>query len=120
MKKEYQGFISLYSNEFENDIVFIELLNSDNTEKPDRKLYKFKPVQNFSDVYDQGIFSDYKVPMEELTEVALKKEDVIKAADSLTEDRPLSDMTIRDLMAILTKKTVSKKDWLNTLIEQTK
>lgn len=120
MKKEYGGFIPLYENEFNNDIVFIELINRDNTPKPERKLYKFKPVSNYDAVYDQGIYDDYQVPMGELTEVTLKKADVLKAADSLMEDRPLSEMTIRDLMAILTKTKVSKKDWLNELISQTK
>lgn len=120
VKKEYQGFISLYSSEFNNDIVFIELLNSDNTSKPDRKLYKFKPVPNFDAVYDQGVYSDYKVPVDELSEVALKKEDIQKAVDSVTEDKPLSDMTIRDLMAILTKSPVSKKKWINDLVSEMK
>jgi hypothetical protein len=36
---------------------------------------------------------------------------------TLTNDAPISDMTIRDLAAILLKKPVSKKEWLNELIK---
>jgi len=39
-----------------------------------------------------------------------------KMSDLLVDDLPVSDLTIRDLMAILHKRPVSKKEWLNKLI----
>lgn len=39
-----------------------------------------------------------------------------KVYDLPVDDLPVSDLTIRDLLAILHKKPVSKKEWLNKLI----
>jgi hypothetical protein len=39
-----------------------------------------------------------------------------KLSDLSVDDLSVSDLTIRDLVAILHKKPVSKKEWLNKLI----
>jgi len=38
----------------------------------------------------------------------------------IVDDAPLSEITIRDLAAIMLMKPVSGRDWLNDLIKQTK
>lgn len=44
------------------------------------------------------------------------KQASVKLYDLSVDDLPVSDLTIRDLVAILHKKPVSKKEWLNKLI----
>jgi len=68
---------------------------------------------------------DAKLPVKELIKVtAPKKTEVTQQKDIFEEgfltgddDAPISDMTIRDLLAILSKSPVSKKEWLNNLLK---
>jgi hypothetical protein len=44
----------------------------------------------------------------------------IELSSQLDKDVPLSEITIRDLAAIMLMKPVSNRPWLNDLIKQTK
>ena len=44
----------------------------------------------------------------------------IEKASVISEDAPLSEITIRDLAAIMLMKPVSNRSWLNELIKQSK
>lgn len=55
----------------------------------------------------------------ELDDSALKTEQDFGLPNPST-DSPFSQMTIRDVAAILWKRPVSQKDWLNKLIKETK
>jgi len=105
------------------------------SEDPDRILYKWKCNPFYKEEYDitepnaQGHVR-YLIPVSEL--IAIKPEkfiteketpddtnDLFPDFDAMIDpdtDAPLSAMTVRDLAAIMLKKPVSNKKWLNNLI----
>ena len=118
IKKEFRGKISIYPQEFNQPVLYIEIRESDWTVKENRKLYKFIPPDNYTDVYQKGDkYEDYFVPIEEFEEVLLNKRDIEAANLSTLEDMRVSDMSVRDLYAVLHNTPSSLKGWLNSLIK---
>ena len=74
------------------------------------------------------LFRSYLVPVAEL--VKIDKASVLNKNKSIADislniadpeiDCPINAMTVRDLAAILLKKPVSQKDWLNRIISNSK
>jgi hypothetical protein len=97
-------------------------------EDPKRALYKWKFNPHFEEEYEKTEpnattgHCRYLVPVEEL--ILVTKEPVKFTQEKMdfsgipdpNEDLPMDQMTIRDYAAIHLKKPVSKKEWLNTLI----
>ena len=94
------------------------------SEDPQRVLYKYKYNPHFQEEYSTSAPVStgnvrYLVPVEELEIV-----DSSKLGDeefnlmNPDEDLPLDQLTIRDLAALLLKKPVSKKVWLNQIINK--
>ena len=101
-------------------------------EDPERKLYLWKYNQFWETEYEQinnGTYTWAMVPVSELYIVDLSAsmkvtndfdltatENVIKAVSSEFNDAPISELTIKDLAAILLNKPCSDKPFLNKLI----
>ena len=118
IKKEFRGKVSVFSQEFNLPILYVEIRNSDWTAGDNRKLLKFTPPDNYTSVYQKGDkFGDYFVPIEEFEEVIIGREDVVAAMLSDQEDIRVSDMSLRDFYAILHNKPVSLKGWVNSLVK---
>lgn len=116
--------------------IFVEFTNRYNVpEFPDRTLYRWRFNPHFEEEYEKTDphpvtgHIRYLVPTEELT--------YVKAPESTTSapvvepiepiefelvdantDLPLDQLTIRDLAAIMLKRPVSQKPWLNEIIKQ--
>jgi hypothetical protein len=136
-KKSEGAHNELYVSLFESEIskgedVYLEQTNTaEEPETTTRTLYKYRYNPNFKEEYEltPNRSDSWLVPVEELVKVivpdeadkkhAKKRLSTISAAAGInTEDAPIADMTIRDLAAILLKKPVSQKEWLNSLIKQ--
>lgn len=98
-------------------------------EDPERKLYLWKYNQFWETEYEQinnGTYTWAMVPVSELYVVDLKDyvtkvrtnefELVEKAVAPIEGDAPISELTIKDLAAILLNKPCSDKPFLNKLI----
>ena len=99
-------------------------------EDPTRTLYKWRYNPHFEEEYEKtepaanGHFR-YLVPVSELIKIEFgpEEEEVPTTFPDFDEimdpntDAPLSQMTIRDLAAIMLQKPVSQKKWLNDLIK---
>jgi hypothetical protein len=69
----------------------------------------------------------YLIPVSELVKVtapskfnaaaSLKVTEFDDFSNLLQDDAPMSEMTIKDLAAILLKKPISNKKWLNDLVK---
>jgi hypothetical protein len=108
------------------------------TEDSERSLYVWKHNPHFEEEYEKTPPSAngavrYLIPVAELTKVdkstVMKKPEVVEKktiADVSVSigdpevDCPLNAMTVRDLAAILLRKPVSQKKWLNDIVTQTK
>lgn len=101
-------------------------------EDPNRTLYKWRYNPHYATEYattEPNAKGDvrYLVPVAELIKIEITKEDLIPKQQELfpdfdeimdpNTDAPLSSLTIRDLAAIMLKKPVSQKKWLNDLIK---
>ena len=90
------------------------------SEDETRTLYKWTYNPDYKKAYDTKSSSHgpmYIIPFEELSVV---EEDEGSEFDipNPDEDAPFSELTIRDLAAILTGKPVSHKNWLNKIIKK--
>lgn len=112
--------------------IYIEFCNSDNTPKypQERVLYKWRYNAHFDEEYQRteanakGNFR-YLIPTGELVmvknysknevEAPVKIEDPVEIPDPNT-DAPLDQMTMRDVAALLLRRPVSRKMWLNDII----
>jgi hypothetical protein len=96
----------------------------------ERTLWKLHFNPHWEDEYDTTPTTDsalrYLIPVSELVKVkAPAKTVATRAGVAVTEfedfsnllDCPVSEMTVRDLAAILLKKPVSNKSWLNDLVK---
>jgi|MudIll2142460700_1097286.scaffolds.fasta_scaffold1583204_1 hypothetical protein len=98
-------------------------------EDPSRTLYKWRFNPHYDEEYEKtepaanGHFR-YLVPVSELIKVEIVPEE-LEAPSQFPDfegimdpntDAPLSQLTIRDIAAIMLKKPVSQKKWLNDLI----
>jgi hypothetical protein len=102
--------------------LYTEDADSDYTARdPERKLYKLRCNPHYEEEYEKTDPSAgplrYLVPAGELVEIKAdtEPEKPFVLPDSDT-DLPMDQMTIRDLAAILLKKPVSRKEWLNQII----
>jgi hypothetical protein len=93
-------------------------------EDPDRTLYKLRNNPHFKDEYPPSEpmpngHVRYFVPVVELEAVDVNN--LVETSDySLVdpdEDPPLTDMTIRDMAALMLRAPVSRRPWLNQLIK---
>lgn len=114
--------------------VFIEFTNRFNVpEDSERTLYQWKFNPHFEEEYDKADADDpskvrYLIPIDELKVIKkhsqtanIKIETEKKSQDygmpDPSTDPPLNEMTVRDLAAIMLKKPVSNKKWLNDIIK---
>lgn len=129
--------VTFFTSELENaekfdapKDIYIEFADIEyQPEDSDRALYKWKFNPHWRTEYDvvtsKAGYERYAIPINELHFMTDdKKKQTQKPAQLefdvtsiLTDDAPISDMSIRDLAAILLKKPVSKKSWLNELIK---
>lgn len=126
--------ISFFHSEISkgND-VFVEFTDRfNNPEDPDRTLYRWTFNPHFNEEYEKADPEDptkvrYLIPIDELKVIKkysptanIKTETETKSQDfgmpDPSTDPPLNEMTVRDLAAIMLKKPVSNKKWLNDII----
>ena len=106
----------------EKDIYIEKVSKEYEPEDPERTLYKWNYNPHYKDDYETkqiGPSNDacYIIPFSELIKIEVNNEaDEFDIPDP-TEDLPISELTIRDLAAILTQKPVSLKPWLNKIIK---
>jgi hypothetical protein len=119
--------IGMFRSELEkpDENVYIETINL-NYEALDKRrtLYRLRYNPYFKEEYEHVGNDRYNVPMEELEVVWQLPEEPSNETAQLPllydtdtiEDNNLTQMTIRDLAAILLRKPVSSKSWLNDLV----
>ena len=100
-------------------------------EDPERTLYKWRFNPHFEEEYElatsmSSTYERYLIPVSELIKIEYPKviedtrtgfPDFDNAMMDPENDEPIARMTIKDLAAILLKKPVSDKKWLNKIIE---
>jgi len=129
--------IAFFASEInKGEDVYVEFASKELVpEDPERRLYKWRFNPHFEEEYEKtdphpvtGHFR-YLVPTEELIHiktVASEPSAPVLEFDSPKDfdlvdantDLPIDQLTIRDLAAILLKKPVSQKPWLNEIIKQ--
>ena len=106
--------------------VYTEFISSEYIpEDPKRTLYKWVFNPHWRTEYDiieatESIQERYMIPVAELRivqQVAAQKEIKLPQLDLGPTDEPFNMLTIRDLAAIMLKKPVSNKQWLNEIIK---
>ncbi len=103
---------------------------------PERRLYLYRYNPHYETEYEMvnsGGIVRYLVPVADLVHVKNNPPEEVAApvvaspeiqnafsssAAAIDDDLPLKDATVRDLLAVLQGKPVSKKDWLNQIIIQ--
>lgn len=97
------------------------------SEDPTRTLYQWKYNPNWAEVYDSvvgkdGLTERYLIPVADLVVVPHEEpsNDIVLELNNPDLDMPIDQITIRDLFAVLHKKPVSMKSWLNDIITKTK
>jgi len=120
--------IGLFYNEIsKGEDIYIEMASQNyEIEDPERKLYKYMYNAHFNEEYDLSLpgsngVQRYLVPVQELVRIEKTSKKTIEikldmGIDDPEFDTPIESMTVRDLAAILLKKPVSTKQWLNDLI----
>ena len=130
--KGMQGLhIGFFASELSRGVdFFTEFVNKDLLpEDPDRKLYLWKYNAYWQDEYQQaqsGSYTFIMIPVSELYTVDIPEKKVRTSAKTSTNDfvisslndAPISELTIRDLAAILLKKPISNKEFLNEIISK--
>jgi len=108
--------------------IYTEFVSSEYIpEDPKRTLYKWVFNPHWRTEYDiieatESIQERYMIPVAELRVVQLpvtqpQKEVKLPSLDLGPTDEPFNMLTIRDLAAIMLKKPVSNKQWLNEIIK---
>jgi hypothetical protein len=96
-------------------------------EDPTRTLYKWRFNPHYEEEYEKtepGANGHYRylVPVSELIKIEMEQAVEVSEFPDFDEimdpdlDAPLSQITMRDLAAIMLKKPVSNKKWLNDII----
>jgi len=129
-----KGMSELHIGFFQSEIkkgkdIYTEFTSIDlDPEDPTRTLYKWRFNPHYEEEYERtepaanGHFR-YLVPVSELIKVEIEPEEpagVFPDFDEIMDpdmDAPLNQITVRDLAAIMLKKPVSQKKWLNDLIK---
>lgn len=123
--------VAIFPGEFQKENGFyFELIDSNlDPIDPKRTIYKINPRNNYDDTYNILKSGAYAVPLEELEVVednttrvdnSLYLDQNITTNLSSDNDQNISEMTIKDIAAILWKSPVSEKEWLNNLIKTIK
>lgn len=125
-------YVSFFPSELSRGVdVYTEFASRDYIpEDLERRLYRWDYNPHYDEEYekteptDSGQFR-YLVPVSEL--ILIKHPEKVETPKIQTKmsfdlmdpntDAPFDQLTIRDLAAILLKKPVSNKDWLNKLIQ---
>lgn len=133
-----EKIISFFHSEInKGQDVFVEFTNRFNIpENHERTLYQWKFNPHYEEEYEKADENDpskirYLVPIDELKVIKkysqtanIKAEIETKSQDfgmpDPSTDPPFNEMTIRDLAAIMLKKPVSNKQWLNDIINNKK
>lgn len=108
--------------------IYTEFISSEYIpEDPKRTLYKWIFNPHWRTEYDvidatESIQERYMIPVSELRIVQqpvaqIKKDIKLPSLDLGPTDEPFNMLTIRDLAAIMLKKPVSNKEWLNEIIK---
>jgi len=113
--------------------IYVEFTNRYNVpEDPDRVLYRYKFNPFFEEEFERTPDDRFIIPIDDLkivkkyspevivnnTQKETKKETDFELSTLDSDKDPLiSEMTIRDLAAILLQKPVSNKEWLNNIIK---
>jgi len=138
--KNFQGdtVVGIFSSEFKKEKGFyFELVNKetyDPLNPKDRKIYKIPYNPNFEEEYELNAKGMYLVPLMELKSLSQDNhiKDNTKTIDKSivnieqqspmisNDDAPLSDLTIKDIVAIFFEMPVSNKLWLNEIIKRKK
>jgi hypothetical protein len=128
--KGMQGLhLGFFASELSRGVdFFTEFVNKDlSPEDPERKLYLWKYNAYWQEEYQEaqsGSYTFIMIPVSELYVVDIPDKKVgMKAPTndfviSDLNDAPISDLTIRDLAAILLKKPISNKEFLNEIISK--
>lgn len=126
--------ISLFPSELRKGTdVYTEFVAGDTEpQDPNRTLWRLYFNPHWEEEYDTTTPSDdpkmrYLIPVSELVKVTapskfnasanLKVTEFDDFSNLLQDDAPMSEMTIKDLAAILLKKPISNKKWLNDLVK---
>jgi hypothetical protein len=127
-----EKYISLFPSQMKRGVdIYTEFTNKElKPEDPARTLYKWRFNPHWNEEYESveiegSTDSRYLVPVAELIPLSLPdpKSKGVVTFESFNDimdpdqDCPMDQMTARDLAAILLKKPVSKKKWLNDLIK---
>jgi hypothetical protein len=100
--------------------IYTEFVSRDyEVEDAERTLWKWSYNPHWETEYEStnDAAPRYLIPVRELVKVSLPEAAPINFFNNIETDAPISEMTIRDLAAILLKKPVSTKVWLNDLIK---
>ena len=96
-------------------------------EDPTRTLYKWRFNPHYEEEYEKtepaanGHFR-YLIPVSELIKIEIEQPEPVNEFPDFDEimdpdtDAPIGQLTIRDLAAIMLKRPVSQKKWLNDII----
>lgn len=130
-KGKSELFVGMFASELKkNKDIYTEFTSIDlEPEDPERILYKWRFNPHFEEEYEKtepaanGHFR-YLIPVAELVKIEFEAPTVEKASvfpdfEEISDpdsDAALDQLTIRDLAALLLKKPVSHKKWLNDLI----
>lgn len=122
--------VGIFPSEFRKPNGFyFELITRDfNPLSPNRTVYKIVNKIGFEEEYEMNDRGSYLVPLEEIRAVNAptssgnytEKPSVSYKAPGPMEDAPMSEMTIRDYIAIHTGKPISAKVWINDIIKSNK
>jgi len=112
--------------------LYVEWVTRDYRSEDDKKLYLYEYTPDYKTQFKTEFLPGteitmYLVPISKFKlvhdPIKSKKENVEKIESEFDfvnpeEDSPISDMTIRDLASILLVSPISRKEWLNKLIEK--
>lgn len=114
--------VSMYDRELTSNY-YMELVQQQyaGPYSPERTLYKWNGNKDVLPQYKSQTEDRYHLPISELVPVkpdnfSDELEDIMALIDS---DGNMRELTIKDHCAIIWKKPVSEKEWLNNLIKQT-
>jgi len=133
--------MGFYKSELESGDIYAEKIDINvDSEDSSRTLYKIKKNSYYNDEYSskpKSAKEDRKwfIPVEEMEIVSrdilkvkpksakiqtveTNKDDVYNLQSN--NDLPMSEMTMKDFLAIMTKSPISNKSWLNELIKSIK
>ena len=123
--------IGVFPSEFKRGAdMYLEFTSFDLVpEDPKRTLYRLRANNYYDEEFEKtdDVNFRYLVPVSELEVVKFEEPDVLPEQTTLfpdfndmiseKDDCKISDLTARDLVAIMHKIPVSKKQWLNNLIK---